>query len=171
MIAVVVGDLRHKTLTYKVAEATHSYEHPKNLNAICCDGNVLGVIGVAHPTVAKKIDKKAVVVFAELDVKALTAVEDAGISYREPSKYPSIEVDLSFVTNKFENIGNAIDAQNCPLVQKVSVTDVYEDENGKSITVRIVFSQDDRTLTREEVMIVVDAIIADLKAKGINLKQ
>ena len=171
MIAVVVGDLRHKTLTYKVAEATHSYEHPKNLNAICCDGNVLGVIGVVHPTVAKKIDKKAVVVFAELDVKALTAVEDAGISYKEPSKYPSIEVDLSFVTNKFENIGNAIDAQNCPLVQKVSVTDVYEDENGKSITVRIVFSQDDRTLTREEVMIVVDAIIADLKAKGINLKQ
>ena len=48
---------------------------------------------------------------------------------------------------------------------------MYEDENGKSITVRIVFSQDDRTLTREEVMVVVDSIIARLKGQGINLKQ
>ena len=80
-------------------------------------------------------------------------------------------MDLSFVTNRFENIGNAIAAENCPLVQKVFVTDVYEDENGKSITVRIIFSQDDRTLTREEVMTVVDSIIARLKDQGINLKQ
>lgn len=171
MIAVIVGDLRHKSLTYKTMEATHSYQHPKNLNAILCDGEVIGEIGVAHPVVLKKIDKKAVVVYAELDVAGLTAITDGGITYKEPSKYPSIEVDLSFVTNRFENIGNAIDAENCPLIQKVSVTDIYEDENGKSITVRIIFSQDDRTLTREEVMAVVDSIIARLKEQGINLKQ
>ena len=171
MVAVIVNDLRHKELSYKTIEATHSYEHPKNLNAILCNGEVIGEIGEAHPTVMKKIDKKAVVVFAEVDVKALTAVVDGGITYKEPSKYPSIEVDLSFVTNRFENIGNAIAAENCTLVQKVFVTDVYEDENGKSITVRIIFSQDDRTLTREEVMTVVDSIIARLKDQGINLKQ
>lgn len=171
MIAVIVNDLRHKELSYKTMEATHSYQHPKNLNAILCDGEIIGEIGVAHPVVSKKIDKKAVVVYTEIDVNALTMVSDGGITYKEPSKYPSIEVDLSFVTNRFENIGNAIAAENCPLVQKVFVTDVYEDENGKSITVRIVFSQNDRTLTREEVMAVVDSIIANLKAQGINLKQ
>ena len=171
MVAVIVNDLRHKELSYKTMEATHSYQHPKNLNAILCDGEVIGEIGVAHPVVAKKIDKKAVVVYAEIEVNALTAVKDGGITYKEPSKYPSIEVDLSFVTNRFENIGNAIAAENCPLIQKVFVTDVYEDENGKSITVRIIFSQDDRTLTREEVMAVVDSIIARLKEQGINLKQ
>ena len=171
MIAVIVNDLRHKELSYKTMEATHSYQHPKNLNAILCDGEIIGEIGVAHPVVSKKIDKKAVVVYTEIDVNALTMVSDGGITYKEPSKYPSIEVDLSFVTNRFENIGNAIAAENCPLVQKVFVTDVYEDENGKSITVRIVFSQNDRTLTREEVMTVVDSIISNLKAQGINLKQ
>lgn len=171
MVAVIVNDLRHKELSYKTMETVHSYQHPKNLNAILCDGEVIGEIGVAHPQVSKKIDKKAVVVYAEIDVKALTMVNDGGIVYKEPSKYPSIEVDLSFVTNRFENIGNAIAAEKCSLVQKVFVTDVYEDENGKSITVRIVFSQDDRTLTREEVMTVVDSIIANLKVQGINLKQ
>lgn len=171
MIAITVSDLRHKNLTYRTIEATHSYEHPKNLNAIVCDGNTIGSIGVCHPTVLKKIDKKANVVFAEIDMKAFTEIVDGGITYKEPSKYPSIEVDLSFVTNRFEKIQNAIDEEQCSLIQKISVTDVYEDENGKSITVRIVFSQDDRTLTREEVMVVVDSIIERLKVQGINLKQ
>ena len=171
MIAVIVSDLRHKNLAFNALTATHSYQHPKNLNEILCDGVAIGEIGIAHPIVQKKIDKKAVIVYAELDVAALTAINDGGITYKEPSKYPSIEVDLSFVTNRFDNIGNAIDAEKCPLIQKVSVTDVYEDENGKSITVRIVFSQDDRTLTREEVMVVVDSVIARLKEQGISLKQ
>ena len=96
---------------------------------------------------------------------------DAGITYEEPSKYPSMEVDLSFVADKFEAIGNAIEQANCPLIKRVSVTDVYEDESGKSITVRIVFSHNERTLVRDEVMSVVDEIIERLKEKGVCLKQ
>ena len=37
-------------------------------------------------------------------------------------------------------------------------------------TVRLLFSQNDRTLTREEVMQVVNAIVDDLAAGGIALK-
>ena len=111
------------------------------------------------------------IVYAELDIEKLTAVTDAGITYEEPSKYPSMEVDLSFVADKYEVIGNAIAQVNCELIKKVSVTDVYEDESGKSITVRLVFSHSDRTLVREEVMSVVDEIIEILKADGVCLKQ
>ena len=82
-----------------------------------------------------------------------------------------MEVDLSFVADKYEMIGKAIEAANSSLIKKVFVTDTYEDENGKSITVRIIFSQNDRTLTREEVMEIVDLIVEKLKADGINLKQ
>lgn len=171
MIAVVVGDIRHRSLSYAKMEATHSYQHPKNLNAIICDGIQIGEIGVAHSAVSKKIDKKAAIVYAELDIEKLTAVADAGITYEEPSKYPSMEVDLSFVADKYEVIGKAIEKVNCPLIKKVSVTDVYEDESGKSITVRLVFSHSDRTLVREEVMSVVDEIIELLKADGVCLKQ
>ena len=82
-----------------------------------------------------------------------------------------MEIDLSFVTDKFAPISEAIKAQNCELIKKVTVADIYEDENGKSITVRMVFSHPERTLTREEVMAVADAIIADLAGKGIELKK
>ncbi len=171
MVAVLAADIRHQSLSYQKLAAAHSYQHPKNLNAIVCDGKVIGEIGVAHPTVMKKIDKKGVVVYAELDIAAFAEVAKERIAYEEPSKYPSMEVDLSFVTDCFEPIGKAIEAAKSVLIKKVFVTDIYEDENGKSITVRLVFSQNDRTLTREEVMAVADAIVETLKTQGINLKQ
>lgn len=171
LLAVVVDDIRRKALSFSKKEAAHSYQHPKNLNSILCDGIVIGEIGVAHPVVSKKIDKKAAIVYAEIDIATLTGIADAGISYEEPSKYPSMEVDLSFVAERFEVIGKAIESANSELIKKVFVTDVYGDVSGKSITVRLIFSQQDRTLTREEVMSVVDGIIDNLKAEGIHLKQ
>jgi len=125
---------------------------------------------VVHPTVSKKIDKKAAIVYAELDVEKLAGVEDQGIHYVEPSRFPEMTVDLSFVSDNFGPIADAIAKVNSPLVKKVSVVDVYADENGKSITVRVLFSHAERTLTREEVAEVTDAVIALLGESGISLK-
>ena len=171
MLSVVADDIKHEALSVKTIEATHSYQHIKNLNEISCAGKVIGEIGVVHPVISKKIDKKAAIVYAEIDVAEFAAITNASIKYEEPSKFPEMEIDLSFVTDKFAPISEAIKAQNCELIKKVSVADIYEDENGKSITVRMVFSHPERTLTREEVMAVADAIIADLAGKGIELKK
>ena len=130
----------------------------------------LGKIGVVHPTVAKKIDKKASIVFAEIDVPAFAEITDAGIHYAEPSKFPAIEVDLSFVSETFAPIGKAIKDADCPLIKKVEVTDTYRDENGKSITTRITFSHPEKTLTRDEVMDVANSIIDALAKENISLK-
>ena len=171
MLAVVVDDIRHKELTFKKIEATHSYQHLRNLNAVLCDGEVIGEIGLVHPTVAKNIDKKASIVYLEIDMDLLAKCENASIKYKEPSRYPEMEIDLSFISNTFEPISNAIKAQNSPLVKAVKVVDTYCDENGKSITVRILFSHSERTLNGDEVKAVTDAIIADLMAQNIALKQ
>lgn len=171
MLAVITDDIKHKSLEYKAAEASHSYEHPRNLNAVICDGKTLGVIGIVHPVVSKKIDKKAAIVFAELDVKAFAELSNDSISYEEPSKFPAIEIDLSFISDKFAPIAKAIENAKSALVKKVEVVDTYADENAKSITTRITFSHPEKTLTREEVMEIVDGIIARLEEKGIALKK
>lgn len=170
MIAETVDDIRNKQLTYSKLEATHSYEHPKNLNALVLDGTQIGKLGVAHPLVSKKIDKKAAIVFAEIDVEALSDVAANPIKYVEPSKYPSIEVDLSFIAEKFSEINDTIKKSAGEILKKVGVSDVYSDGSSKSITVRLLFGDDERTLTHEEVQKVVDDIIEKLKTKGINLK-
>ena len=171
MLAVLSLDIKHKPFSFTAEKATHDYQHPRNLNTVLCDGVALGELGVVHPTVAKKIDKKAAIVYAEIDVRAFSEIADAGIVYREPSRFPGMEVDLSFVSETYAPIGAAVEAANCPWIQDVDVVDSYRDESGKSITVRLVFSDDQRTLKREEVMEVADQIIASLSKQNIALKQ
>ncbi len=170
MLAVLSDDIKHSPLTYETAEASRSYVHPKNLNKIFCGGSEIGEIGLIHPTVLKKLDKKASVVFAEIDVKAFSGISDAGIHYTEISKYPEIEVDLSFVTDKFEPIAKAIDALKNSLIRKIKVVDVYNGDNSKSITVRLTFAHYEKTLTRDEVTKVTDKLIEDLDRLGIALR-
>ena len=170
MISVAVDDIKHKSLSFTAKETGLNYIHPKNFNAIVCDGKEIGEIGVVHPEVLKNIDKKANVVFLEVDMKDLVETENAGIKYAEASKYPSIEVDVTFVADTFRPIKEAIALINSELVKKTSVVDTYNDANGKSITIRIVFSHPERTLVKDEVMTIVNELIAKLESKGIKLK-
>ncbi len=170
ILAVLADDIKHRALTFEKAEATHSYQHPKNLNNIYCDGKLLGEIGIVNATVSKKIDKKANIVYAEIDVEEFARITNASIKYEAPSKFPEIEIDLSFVTESYAPIAKAINDANCALIKKVSLVDTYADENGKSITIRLLFSHPERTLTKEEVLEVVNGITAALEAQGIKVK-
>ncbi len=171
MIATLADNIKHEALSFAPLEASHSYQHPKNLNAIFCGGKYIGEIGIANAQVAKKIDKKASIVYAEIDVGEFAKIKNASISYEEPSRFPEIEIDLTFVSDKFAPISDAIKAVKCPLIKKVSVVDTYTDENGKSISIRMIFSDSEKTLTRDEVMEVANNIIASLEEKGISLKK
>ena len=170
ILAVLADDIKHLPITFAKAEATHSYQHPKNLNNIYCDGKLLGEIGIVNATVSKKIDKKANIVYAEIDVEEFAKIANASIKYEAPSKFPEIEIDLSFVTASYAPIAKAISDANCALIKKVSLVDTYADENGKSITIRLLFSHPERTLTKEEVLDVVNGITAALEAQDIKLK-
>lgn len=173
ILEIMSDDIKHKPLTFEAKQAEYPYQHPVNLNRVFCDGVEIGEIGIVYPTVQKKIDKKASMVYAEIDVDAFANIENASIQYIEPSRFPEMEIDLSFISKTFAPISIAIAEAKSPLVKNVYVTDIYEDENdgSKSITTRIVFAHPERTLTKEEVTEVTDKIIATLKDKGIELKK
>ncbi|MBR2715106.1 MAG: phenylalanine--tRNA ligase subunit beta [Ruminococcus sp.] len=170
MIETIVDEIKHQTVTFTKAEPSSNFEHPINFNAIICDNKELGYIGIAHPTVSKKIDKRAAVVFMQIDMGVLASIKNNSITYDEPSKFPSIDIDLSFVTDTFAPIKEAIKNADCPLIKKIEVVDIYEDENSKSITTRLTFSHPEKTLKRDEVSDVANNIIEQLKSKGISLK-
>ena len=170
VLAVIADDLKHEPLKFEKAEASHSYQHPKNLNKIYCGGRLLGEIGIVNTSVAKKIDKKANIVYAEIDVEEFAKINNASIKYEEPSKFPEIEIDLSFVSATFAPIAKAIEESECKLIKSVRVVDTYTDDSGKSITVRLLFSHPERTLTKDEVLEVVNKILAILEPQGVKLK-
>lgn len=171
MIAVLLDDIKHKSVSFEKAEQSHAWQHPKNLNSIICDGKKIGEIGLPYPTAAAKIDKKAAIVYAEINVAELAEIKSDGIVYDEPSKYPEIEVDLTFRSDYFSPIGKALKEINSPIVNKVSVVDTYIDDIGKSITIRILFADKTKTLKREEVSSVTDTLIDMLKQQNIVMKE
>ena len=172
ILATMSDDIKHKALTFEAKQATKDYQHPRNLNKIFCDGVEIGEIGIVHPAVSNKIDKKAAIVFAQIDVEKFAKIENASISYEEPSKFPEMEIDLSFVSQRFAPIAEAVKLVNSSLIKKIEVTDIYDDEadGTKSITTRLTFAHPEKTLTREEVQEVTDKIINALKEKNISLK-
>lgn len=170
MLAVICDDLKHESISFQTKEATHSYQHPKNLNTIYLGGKELGEMGIVNATVSKKIDKKANIVYAEIDITDFSEIKNKSIQYQEASKFPEIEIDLSFVSDTYQPIANAITNADCPLIKNVKIVDTYTDEAGKSITLRILFSHPERTLTKEEVLQVVNGIVDELDGKNIKLK-
>ena len=171
IIETLVDELKHKAVSFEKREPAFDFEHPVNLNAVIVDGNVIGKIGLIHPSVMKKLDKRATVVFAEIDMDKFAAIENYSIHYVGPSKFPAIEIDLSFLSSRFAPIKKAIENAACELIKNVDVIDIYEAEDNSSIAVRLTFSDNTRTLTREEVTAVTDGIINDLEKVGILLKK
>lgn len=168
----LVNDLRHSQLSFESVEPEHSYIHPINCNEIELDGRTLGMMGIVHPTVGKKIDKKAAVVFAEIDIDILAESKNLGISYEEPSKFPPMEYDLSLelprelffadLSKCWENSGE--------LLKSARIVDTYDSEEIHSITVRFVFGSNERTLESSEVQSIIDKIVEKLGALDVKLR-
>ena len=173
ILAVAADELKHKALRFEPAKTSHSYEHPVNLNEVWLDGKKLGVIGIVHPTVGKKIDKKAAIVFAELDVDVFGSVENASICYDEPSKFPPIDFDISVVVPKgvlYKDMAARWADEGEGILKSVRVIDTYSTELLESMTLRFGFSSNERTLSSAEVQEVMDRIVENLKGLGVKLR-
>lgn len=173
ILAVITDNIKHKPLAYNEAQPTHSYEHPINLNTILLDGKAIGTIGIVHPTVGKKVDKKAAIVFAELDMQAFADVENASIIYDEPSKFPPMDYDLSVVIPEgvlFADMAKCWQEEGRGILKNTKVVDIYDTPVFHSITVRFEFSSNERTLSSAEVQEIMDKIVENLKGIGVNLR-
>ncbi len=173
MLAVITSDLKHKLLSFKKAEPAHSYEHPVNLNTVMIDGREIGTIGIVHPTVGKRIDKKASIVFAEIDMSEFTEAENGAISYEEPSKFPPIDYDISLDMPEgvfYDSLAQCWKNEGGAILKNTKIVDTYDTDEVHSITVRFEFSSTERTLSSAEVQEIMDKVIANLEKLGVKLR-
>ena len=173
ILAVITDDIKHSALSFKSAQPKHSYEHPVNLNTIILDGKEIGTIGIVHPVVGKKIDKKANIIFAEIDMNAFADANDSGISYEEPSKFPPMDYDLSLELPSgvlYDKLTECWKKEGGSILKNTKIVDTYDTDTVHSITVRFEFSSNERTLSSAEVQEIMDKVIANLSAIGVNLR-
>ncbi len=108
---------------------------------------------------------------AEIDIDRLLAEVDGEREYEPLSKYPSVIRDISLLVNQSVRVGeilSLLQSVSPKLVNDVDLIDFYEDEklgdNRKSLTFRIIFQADDRTLTDAEVdkeMAIISKVLED----------
>ena len=173
MIVTLFRDVKHRTPCFTECEAK-DYMHPANAYAITLDGVAYGFLSVPHPSVRGKLDKKAAVAFAELDMDLFNALSPLDIHYDEPSRFPGIDIDLSFLCDVSAVSFDAVKAEALKvsegLLSGLSVIDVYESEGEMSLTLRFTFVSKERTLSKSELTPITDAILASLAAMNMKLK-
>lgn len=157
--------------------AKDNYIHPINSAIIKLSDVNIGCFSVLNPRVRNKIDKKLNLAFAEIDLNDFETVNERPKSYKEVSKYPSVDVDLSLLVNidiSYGEVLNYINGKKYKDLNNISLIDIFMDDKllsgKKSITIGLEFGSMDRTLQSEEVSATVNEILEDLKAKGIELR-
>ncbi len=111
--------------------------------------------------------------FWSQDPRVKEQLKNLDNKYKEVSKYPAVERDISFIINKNISLNNYYElvqdvAEN--LIEEVKLIDEYENAekfgaDKKSYTFRIIYRSLERTLTNEEVNVIHDLIVEKTKSE------
>ncbi|MFN2501551.1 MAG: phenylalanine--tRNA ligase subunit beta [Pyrinomonadaceae bacterium] len=121
-------------------------------------GRAVGYLGRLSDEIAVSFKFKQPVYLAELNLTPIIESNSARVGYQPLPKYPSIVRDVSFLADRrvtFAQIRDAVIEQQFDICRGVTFVDVYEnkDMSGalRSITVRLEYRSDTRTLIEDEV--------------------
>ncbi|HLM00441.1 MAG TPA: phenylalanine--tRNA ligase subunit beta [Pyrinomonadaceae bacterium] len=118
-------------------------------------GKPVGTIGRLNDEIAAAYKFRQPVFVAEIDLQTLLQAKQKDVSYRPLSIYPAILRDVSLHAGRsvsFARIKQTVEAQGFELLRKVEFVDVYETgiKDERSITIRLEYRSDERTLTEAE---------------------
>ncbi len=153
-------------------EATHSKHLREGQAARIIDAgqNPIGSIGRLAESIAAIYKFRQPVYVAEVDLSALLNSPEAPVVYTPLARYPAVVRDLSVLVDRrvtFAEMRRAVFEQRLENCRDVALVEVYEGANvpeGKrSVTLRIEYRADERTLRDEEVDEVHRRIVGALK--------
>jgi phenylalanyl-tRNA synthetase beta chain len=163
----VKGDLEALVASHRLefVAAAHPALHPGRCAEVRLDGKPIGHLGELHPRLLQQCDLPQPAVVFELaseDLLVGTAPAFAGIS-----RMPTLRRDLAIVVDEGIPAGvilAGLRGRVPALVREVEVFDLYRgsgiEPGKKSVALRVVMQDTDRTLTDSEV----DAVVSDIRS-------
>ncbi len=152
-------------------EPRFKWQHPRNTAVIMAGGESLGWVCTLTPSVLGNIDRKAAVVCGELDMDAFAGLAAGELGYKEPSRFPGIDIDLSVVLPEGMRFADMEPAwEGAGHLTGVSLIDSFQQAGRRSLTLRFGFSSTEKTLSKEEVQPIVDGIVEKLGTAGAVLR-
>ena len=141
----------------------HPACHPGRCALVSLDGRVVGVVGELHPRLQQRYELPFPAVFFELETAPLLAGDFP--RFQGVSRMPVVRRDIAFLVGDSVPVGEllaAVRGRVPGFVREVEVFDQYRgkgvEPGKKSLALRIVMQDTDRTLTDSEVEGVVASI-------------
>ncbi|MBU2635743.1 MAG: phenylalanine--tRNA ligase subunit beta [Bacteroidetes bacterium] len=132
----------------------------------------VGYLGKINDEILKKYSIEQDVYVAELSVDRLKQLYQSDKKYKSLPTFPSVIRDLAFVVEaniSFAELSETIKSLGGGLVKSVELFDLYTgnqiDKNKKSFAFTIKFLSEEKTLTDEEVEVVIEKIINGMNSK------
>lgn len=140
------------------------------------NGTAIGNIGRLEEAIATSYKFRQAVYIAELDLTALLDSAGRSTQYRPLPRYPSVVRDVTLLVGRdvnFAELLQAIDSERISNYKGVRLVGVYEGENipedQRSVTLRMEYRSDERTLREEEVeeghRRLIDSLLIKFRAK------
>ncbi len=126
---------------------------------ILVNGDVIGTAGIISQAVKKKFDFEGLSPCgAEMEFELLSTLQRGAIKVKPIPKYPAIERDLSIVVDEnisWSDIIEAVSKKASSELEEVRFVDIYRGKGiptgKKSVTLSLLFRDEDGTLTHETV--------------------
>ena len=132
--------------------------------------DVIATIGEVHPEVLDNygIEKRAYL--AEVNLSKVTKYSKVNKKYVEVPKFPAVERDIAIIVDEKVEVGQIekiITKKAKKLLEKMQLFDIYRNEklgdNKKSVAYSLIFRDKNRTLSDEEINVVMENIIGELQ--------
>ena len=166
------GDLEalFPSSSLRFEKASHPALHPGRSAHILFQGNPVGLLGELHPKWVQKYDLPAAPILFEIDFSVLKA--QAVPAFAEFSKFPAVTRDLAVIVDQevhWQAIIDGLQTTLPRLVTGIHLFDVYTGkgipENKKSLALRVVMQDTQRTLLDSEVDAALQNIASELENK------
>jgi phenylalanyl-tRNA synthetase beta chain len=161
---------------FSVSKSEDHFLHPGMQASIKMGRNVVGVLGVIHPTIREACELRVPAMYAELDLRLVSKFMSKQELY-ELSDFPAVWRDVTLMIEPREQAGRVvrlIREGQAEHLKEVQIADDFtkSDESFRRVTYRIVFQSRERTLKSDEVDGAMTKILSELKEKhGILLAQ
>ena len=142
----------------------------------------IGVLGILHPAEVRKLGAPSVVAAAEFDAAAWMDAAGPVTAMKPLPKFPGSTRDIALtspLTLSYGDVRAEILSRNEPLLESLSLFDLFVDPTGKnlpsdrkSLAISLTFRSGERTLTTEEVTATTDRLKAGLKERlGVDFRE
>lgn len=167
-LEIAIDAANAPNLSFKAADVKHLRQGQSA--EILLNGNPVGTIGRLNDEISQNYKFKQPVFVAEVDLQTILAANEQTVLYKPLPIYPSVQRDVSFLVKRhlsFAEIKQAIETQGFELLKKVEFVDVFEGkgiaDDERSLTIRLEYRSDERTLLEEEVEKIHGAILQSLE--------